>query len=678
MPSAARASLVLSLLFACNDRAVAPELPPAEPAEPVAIVTPTAVAPAPVRVAPATLPAHLAEPPAPTAALPDGTPTVEGRIDQLLALDDGAIVRFLVPGLDHAKLWWLARMRPDGSLVWVRPLSGTVAENEDREPIVRTGDTVSIATFEIVGDDPRVTLHGLALADGAPRFTSELGPGFITNTVADERARYDTRVHYKMTGGVVAELTATTAAGVAWRAAIGSPIPVGHDPTPVRDVVAVRTEDRGLRETRWLVFDAATGDRRGELLAEPQSCSDGQRWFVRGKDALLEVDTTTVTARPVFSPPVLPGANGPWVLEDCSFAGGAPVVLVARGQRKALVALDPTSLAIAGHIELGATSVGLNGFDPLPTRNHRAMVLRTLSGEAEELVIADPAAGRLVARWRSRAQYGGFSLSAWWAGGALLTIGDTIATIPGDTGELQGRARLPEPRVEPGQIFGDTLWLPPREPLLLGRRAPYVVSLTAPVADDMRDAVLADAITAEAATAGAKAPPCPDPRAVVRGDGIGGDPHPPALAPSRLPAWDLEILDETARALACAPASAPTRLLAWYVIEDDRPLRNDNALLLVENTTVDPPRFSLVSVYRHATNHEWNTIGSFHDRREPVRTLDHRPTRAELDAFIEQSGWSFVDSWGKIIAGNVIDEHWRAATGEAPWHGFPRGVEQPD
>jgi hypothetical protein len=383
-----------------------------------------------------------------------------------------------------------------------------------------------------------------------------------------------------------------------------------------------------------------------------------------------------VTTRVVLAPPTLPGADGTWVIEDCTLSDDVPVVLVARGHRKALVALDPQTLGIKGHVEIGATSVGMNGFDPLPARARGVLALRTLAGESDELLIADPSAGKVVGRWRSKAEFGSLAGALPWSGGLVLTTESTIAVIDGDTGALAGRAVIKEAGIGDGQIAGDLLWLQPESPMLLGVRAPLVVELAKPASDEIRDAVFADVESAEAR--GNKRAPCPDPTAVVRGDGIAVDPNPAPVAVSRLPAWDLEVLRETARILACAPATAATRLMAWYVMEDDRPLRNDNALLLVEDAAAAPPRFSLVTVYRHATNHEWNTVGSFHDRREPVRTFDHRPTRKEVDAFIEQSGWTFVDTWGDVIAGNVVDEEWRAATGKAPWRSFRPAVERPD
>lgn len=680
---------MLSLILACTAREVAPDPKPSTtvaevaPAKVAEVVPPTIEAPAPVkvRVPPATLPAPLPEPPAPAGSLPPGTPSAEGGVRIVLALDDQrALVQFYIPGFDHAKNTWLALMRRDGSIAWVQPFPYPLAASSSaRENVALAGEVVSMVTEELSGDELRLTLRALSVVDGAPRFTAELGSGFLGSTASDGSLRFDTIVP---TSFDQAELRASSGEGVVWRATIGAPLPVGHDPTIVGDVIAVRSEERRSRVTRWTVFDRRSGEKRGELLAEPQSCSDGRRWFLHMGEDLVEVDPKTLTTRKVLAAPTLAGASGPWVIEDCTIAGDAPVALVARGSRRALVALDPATLAIAGHVELGALSVGRDGFDPLPARASRVVILPGLSGETYELLAADPRAGKLVGRWHSKDPFGGFHSLIAWAGGGALTTQNTVSVVDGDSGELRGQAVLGDlgdlGGLGPEQLAGDTLWLPPGSPFALGRRAPRVVSLAAAVPDEVRDAVLLDVVSAEEAAKTAKRPPCPDPRAVVRGDGVGVDPQLGPVARGRLPAWDREILEETARGLVCAPGTAAVRLMAWYVMEDSRPLRNDNALMLVEDATAEPPRFSLVSVYRHATNHEWNTIGSFHDRREPVRTFDHRPTRAEVDAFMDQAEWTFADGWGRVIAGNVVDEEWRAATGEAPWRGFAAEIERPD
>lgn len=673
--AATLASLLVSI--ACGRTAPieghdASALPPADEG-------PAAAEPIRSRTAPSSMPAALSPPPDPTAKLPAGTPEAEGRISDMLAIDaERAIVRFIIPGVRHAEKWWLALMHADGSLGWVRTMAGDVTGSEHGNGIVRVGDAVSIVTSRLVKDRPVYTLHAFALADGKPRYTVELGSGHIDDTASSGELRVDAHVDYIFTYGskiesrIEAELIATGPTGVRWRAPIGEPIPVGHDPTFVDDAVAVRNEERG--GTRWLVFDRSTGKKRGDFIADPQSCSNGRRWLVRRGDDLLEVDPASLETKVVMGATALGKGSGKWSIVDCVFSGATPIVLLGRGPRNALAALDPATMKIAGHVEIGTTSVGANGFDPLPQRARGVLVLQGLASDGEyEVMVADPKRSRLLGRWRGQTSY----FPHLFDGGWLVTTASTIAAVDARTGELEGRAMLGIEPPQREQIAGASLWIT-REPMKLGRSAPWVIQLDAEVSDDVRDAVLAEMQSTEELAAKAGSRPCPDPRAVVRGDGLGTDGKLGPVARTRLPTWDLDVLRETARTLACARGDAPARLLAWYVIEDHRPLRNDNALLLVEDESSTPPRFTLVSVYRHATNREWNTAGGFHDPTEPVRAFDHRPTRKEIDDFLAQADWTFADSWGQIIAGNVLDDEWRAATGRAPWHAFPKAIEQPE
>jgi hypothetical protein len=635
--------------------------------------------PSRTRTPPATMPAALSPPPDPTAKLPAGTPEVEGRISHILAIDaERAIVRFIIPGRRHAEKWWLALMHADGSLGWVRTMADDVAENEHSHGLERIGDAVSIITSRMVKERPVLTMHAFALADGSPRYEVELGHGYLNDTATAGELRVDARVDYVFTlsatlgSHIDAELIVSGPKGVRWRAPIGEPIPVGHDPTIVGDVIAVRNEERG--GTRWLAFDRSSGAKRGEFVGDPQSCSDGRRWLVRRGDELIEIDLRSLKTKVVMGPSKLAKGSGAWSIVDCVFADATPIVLLGRGPRNALAALDPATMAIAGHVEIGTNSVGMNGFDPLPQRARGVLVLQGLARDGEhEVVVADPKRSRELGRWRGQTSY----LPQLFDGGWLLTTASTIFAVDAKTGELEGRAMLGIEPPQREQIAGASLWVA-REPMKLGRRAPWVIALDAKVSDDVRDAVLAEMQSTEQLAAKAGRRPCPDPREVVRGDGLGTDGKLGPVALTRLPTWDLDVLRETARTLACAPADAPARLLAWYVMEDNRPLRNDNALLLVEHSSSSSPRYTLVSVYRHATNREWNTAGSFHDPTEPVRTFDHRPTRKEIDAFLAQADWTFADGWGRVIAGNVLDDEWRAATGAAPWHAFPKGIEQAD
>ncbi len=635
----------------------------------------------PPRVVPETLPPVPPEAPAPTAPLPDGTPDVEGDINTMVAIDrERAIIRFIVPGPDHARRWWLASMRRDGALDWVRQLGGSTENAENTSGIEIVGDAVSIVTSESLGNEPRITLHAFALADGSPRFTSSLGNGFLNSTVSDGRFRFDTLRSFERSDsdGASAEIIASSATGIAWRAPIGAPPPPGHDLTLVGDAIALRTSGYLGHGSLWIVFERATGRRIGQVPAFEQSCSDGNRWLVRTTEGLVEVNPNTLATRIVLRDPELSG-TGRWSIVDCSFAGATPVVLVGRGHRKALVALDSTTGAIRGHVVLGHGAFGPNGFDPLPPRLHSTAVLLNLRNDGVfEIVVSEPSSSRVVGRWEPIREHAFVPLTRW-TGGTVVQTPRTLSIIDASTGELEGRAMVSEIQVQPWQIIENVVWLPPIRPLRLGRRAPRIIELHAHVAPEVRDAVLADMRQPADAPSEDGGRPCPDPGTVVRGDGLGT--HDGSLGPvrlTRLPTWDLDILYETARMYACAPGSATSRLLAWFVMEDDRPLRNDNALVVIEHTTTSPARYTLVAMYRHSVNREWNIDASFHSTAEPVRTFDHRPTHAEIDDFLARNEWTFVDDWGRVIAGNVIDDEWLAATGERPWHAFPTGIEQAD
>jgi hypothetical protein len=440
--------------------------------------------------------------------------------------------------------------------------------------------------------------------------------------------------------------------------------------------VVVRGEER-RRGGSWQAFDRATGRSIGRLKAEPQSCSDGERWFVMQGEAIVAVDPVTLDTREVTGPLELPGHPGTWHPNDCALAGGQLVILVSRGHQRAVVAYDPKSLERRGQAALGAVHVGFDGFDPLQGELHEVLALRTISDQGDdELLVVDPTGKRPQERWRTAGEGYSTPLLLAWAGGYLLPTRHTLAFVDGRTGALEGRAMLPEfADVNVSQIAGSTLWLPPSGPLRLGSRAPRIVDLGTTASDDVRGAVLHDLVLANTRAAGR----CPDPTAPLVGDGKGTDGTLGPVKRTRLPTWDIDILHETARLSACAPGTAISRLLAWHVMEDDRPLRNDYALMFVEDHSVEPPRYTLLSMSRHATNLQWNASpGSSHSREEPVRTFDHRPSSAEVDEYLAQSGWSFSDTWGRVIAGNVVDDEWRKALHAAPWRGYAEGIERPD
>jgi len=154
----------------------------------------------------------------------------------------------------------------------------------------------------------------------------------------------------------------------------------------------------------------------------------------------------------------------------------------------------------------------------------------------------------------------------------------------------------------------------------------------------------------------AKIAGCPDPMELERGNGFGRGPY-PAIS-GALPPWDLPGALAYACAYACAPAGAKAALFGWSAYEDSRPLRNDNAAYVISNPAAK--RWTVVVMWRHAFNKWWNIGGGFHDPKTPIRTFDHAPTAAELDAMLEANGWDFSAARDgfKLVGGKLVDAAW--------------------
>jgi hypothetical protein len=171
--------------------------------------------------------------------------------------------------------------------------------------------------------------------------------------------------------------------------------------------------------------------------------------------------------------------------------------------------------------------------------------------------------------------------------------------------------------------------------------------------------------------------PCPDLPEPPGADGVGTT---ETLLPPRrgaLPESGTEVF-RFGCAHACAPRGARAHLLAWYVIEDDRPLRNDNALVaVIAPPNTQGPRTTLVQMYRHAFNRAWNVNLSFHSDARPVARFEARPTNAEIYAWLTSNRWDFAPhgDW-RLLAGNVLDGPWAEVTGQPPERFFPKGLEQ--
>jgi hypothetical protein len=261
-------------------------------------------------------------------------------------------------------------------------------------------------------------------------------------------------------------------------------------------------------------------------------------------------------------------------------------------------------------------------------------------------------------------------------GGYVVATRDVIGVVDGETGEMFGRhLRRDAMALHRTALAGHRLWLPPAPGGRLGRAAPTVLDLAIPTTDRPTREALAAALGRE--RAGKPAWSC-DSMDTIRYDGIETSAGQAAIAPSREPPWDAAHLAQAARRFACASSSAIVTPLAWAVIEDSRPLRNHYALMMVEQVVDGEPLHTVVSMYRHATNVDWNISVSFHDPSSPLRRWVSRPSSAEIDAFVDQADFPLLDTWGTMLAGNVLDSNWVLATGEPPLRHLPAGVEQLD
>jgi hypothetical protein len=112
-------------------------------------------------------------------------------------------------------------------------------------------------------------------------------------------------------------------------------------------------------------------------------------------------------------------------------------------------------------------------------------------------------------------------------------------------------------------------------------------------------------------------------------------------------------------------------LLAYCSERDDRPLFLEYALIAVERAN---GRWELDHVYRHprdSPNPKWHLSVVFDAPVTPSRTYDHRPTAAEVDAFIHDSWFHFAPDVGfTLIKGEVYANTWERALDYRPTYRF--------
>lgn len=145
---------------------------------------------------------------------------------------------------------------------------------------------------------------------------------------------------------------------------------------------------------------------------------------------------------------------------------------------------------------------------------------------------------------------------------------------------------------------------------------------------------------------------------------------PAAEACKLLPDWNPDEMARGGMHYDPAPAVTEVRVLAWQQIIDERPLRVDSALLWVQT---QGKTIQLVHVYRHPDDKDaWHQARVYDSPTFAGMTvLSARPTRAEIDAFLGATEWTFAAPDGfRLVASGLCSDAWTKSFGERPWHAY--------
>jgi hypothetical protein len=155
---------------------------------------------------------------------------------------------------------------------------------------------------------------------------------------------------------------------------------------------------------------------------------------------------------------------------------------------------------------------------------------------------------------------------------------------------------------------------------------------------------------------------------------------PPAPVPNELPrSWSME---EIALQVPPLEPAGQVYVLAWSIIEDERPVRVESCLAL---KVFPDGRHSFAHLYRRPDQPEagWRIAMTHFAGDEPAtrpgrwvhhtRLFDKRPTNGEVYAALkpEQLDWKFepANSW-RFVGCGVCEQSWLAALGEKPTRFF--------
>jgi len=180
-----------------------------------------------------------------------------------------------------------------------------------------------------------------------------------------------------------------------------------------------------------------------------------------------------------------------------------------------------------------------------------------------------------------------------------------------------------------------------------------------------------------------------------------------ALAPPLVwfVAWPLSVrtkeppaswkLAEIADAAPPRSDRGPVHVLAWKIVEDDRPLRVEYCLVLKQlaQPTQQQERWSLASLVRVPSgDKEWDVVTWWMALDPEFKTpplvmhqqhFRERPTNSDIYAFMDKCNWrlgadadSYIGISGKVNESYLIDggigRAWPWVIGQRPTRSFPR------
>jgi hypothetical protein len=159
-------------------------------------------------------------------------------------------------------------------------------------------------------------------------------------------------------------------------------------------------------------------------------------------------------------------------------------------------------------------------------------------------------------------------------------------------------------------------------------------------------------------------------------------PSPKVEEESELPeGWRLDEID---KAMPPYSAGGTTYVLAWKIVEDDRPLRVEQCIALKHiNETGGGDQWVLASLYRHPKlRNLWEvaTLAAAPDpafkERTEIRQRQFflaRPNNREVYATMDDWRWNLgadADKDFKLVAGRVCERAWQAGVGQKPTKGL--------